>query len=177
MPPDNPFIRYTVEQKNDFSTLFRGPRTVEHLVAAGVGDEFVLGSIDWDKSLGRPLTPEMADGFDIEVTYETIVGIGDAMGGPERPEPIRTPSGILAKWDGGSEDGRYHVHFVASPIKREVTHSLEVKLAGADWSAITLPGTWLRSIQPPVRVFTKDISPVWAEPFEVIASPFIFLNP
>lgn len=178
MPPDNPFILYSVEQKNDFSALFRGPRTVEHLIAAGVGDEFMFGSIEWDKSLGRPLTPEMADGFEIIVTHETIVDIGDATGSAVHPTPLITPSGTLGKWDADDENGRHHVYFVASPIKRGVAHTLEVNLApGVDWSAITLQGTWLRTMRPSVRVFTKDISPTWTEPFEVIANPFIFLNP
>jgi hypothetical protein len=177
MPPDNPFIRYSVDQQNDFSTLIRGARTLEHMIAAGVGDEFMFGSIEWDKSLGKPLTPEMADGFEIIVTHETIVDIGDATGGPVHPTPLITPSGTLGKWDAADENGRHHVHFVASPIKRGVIHTVEIKLAGVDWSALTLPGTWLRNMQPSARVFTKDISPAWTEPFEVIASPFIFINP
>lgn len=176
--PKNPWIARVVDDMQHFGTLISGPRTTAQIVAAGVGDDFMFGSIIWEKSLGRPQSPRMADGFDILLNYKTVVLIGDGFGGPAHEVSLDTPLPVTGKWDADDGGSQHRVYFVFGGLAVGRNYTVDVTLAsGVRWPRGQLTGPWILDIEPDRRAFRKDTTPAWLEPFEVIASPFIFINP
>lgn len=177
------FRTFTVDQEQTLSSLIKGPRTIASIKAGGVGDGFVLGSIEWSKDLGRPDGPKLADKFDIILNFPTTKL--DRQTG--RRITIDTPIPIHGKWDGMADQTSFRVNFVHSGLKSDAdmleqqnrrVYTIEVTHAhGAHWSGGTLPGNWIRTFVHGTPSFKKDPGPVWLKPIEIIAKPFIFINP
>lgn len=174
MPGDR-WLTYTVDERQAFSDLVKGPRTPEQVASLGTSQNFLGGSIIWDRSIGRPRSEVMADGFTITASFETIIRTGDpAGGGPAIEKPVRTPLPVTAKWD-ARDDAGHRVTFVFSGLDLGRTYTVNVELAGhTEWDG-ELKGTWLREVKPSERSFTKEVPPVWLDPFTITVRPFIFI--
>ncbi len=142
-------------------------------------DTFLLGAINWRKSLGRPVRGGITAGFKILVThYESVFDNGPP------PHHIELPfvQVITGTWDAtqdGSED--YSVGFAASEFENDERasprriYSVEVILSETvEWTD-EVPFV-LRRVSPPGRNFTKGPTNVWLEPFRVVKRSLVELE-
>jgi hypothetical protein len=170
VPVTNPLSTLTADQLGTLGGYFRNYQPGAGDLVTPVDAGFLLGSISWKKSLGRPVSADISAGFTILLKYTQSVF--DA--GPP-PHHIELPIVIVidGKYDAtepGDED--YTVGFVASGLGNDEgsahrrTYALEVGFSDADWTG-EVPFI-MRRIAPEVRIFQKGPASVWLEPYRVV---------
>ena len=93
--------------------------------------KYLLGTIVWNKSLGKPSGPKPSDGFNVRLRATTDVPGGDARGGPTHAYHPYIDS-HPGKWDDSDAD-HYLVHFLPR-IPSATQFDLHVTIAdGVTW--------------------------------------------
>jgi hypothetical protein len=134
----------------DLPSLLWGPLTVDrvrHWVAGGVSDlrtslfgTSVWGTIRWDRALGRPSTPRLADAFSFDHWYLWVEVI-DTGGQPIVKESwIKQPAPRV--WDGPHDDESYRVGFMMRGVPG---------LVNRFWPAMRSPVPW----EPPFPAWSS----------------------
>ena len=169
-----PFLDFTVSQMQDFGDLIKAREEYVAPTIAGIANNFVAGSIVWEKSLGLPAGPKMADGFALTLHFENIET--EYVPGGYREIRVGAAVPIDGMWDGPANKENYVVYF-AHPINAGMKDCyVEVRHAvGHQWiEGHPLPRDWVRLFAPiKLVVETERPGPVWLEPFELRATPFI----
>ena len=119
--------------------------------------DMVWGSIEWRKSLGKPLAPSMADGFEIKHLYETIEYY-DRGGGIYDEVRRWRDAGPLAVVDGPHDERTYRVRFYGWSQFFWVNR-IAVEFSGVAWES-SLFGARYRTIRGSPRDF-RNIDHKW----------------
>jgi len=180
-----------------FSTLFSdvvSPNRFKKWKAEIVRDvghnlsRYAFGEIFWKKSLGRPNTATLSEGFAVEAWRDEMHLVGD-VGGSGRWELLRVP--CFPSWWDGKDDGKYwRVPYMVPnltegasndglPEHSTYTYIVPHLKPGTAWA---IPGgrfgigsAGLRAVEPPRVAFIKKKGPVYF-PFEVVLKS-LFVSP
>jgi hypothetical protein len=127
----------------------------------------ILGTISWEKSLGRPASTDLYEGFVVEHAY-LHVEIDQGPEGPVRQESWRQLD-PPALWDGAEDAERYYVGFFDF-VTGSFKETIAVRLADRGWEGGT-PFSGTRRVDPPdLEVGKPSGRPVLLS-FAVIAKP------
>jgi hypothetical protein len=128
----------------------------------------ILGTISWDKALGKPAAPPLFEGFVVDHAYRNP----EIEWGPEGPsDPDLTWKYLEPPvlWDGAEDETHFRVGFFDS-VAGAADETIMVRLADRDWEGgATFSGT--RRVEPTeVRVRAPRGNPVRLS-FDVVARP------
>lgn len=148
-------------------TTWIGAKAVRESLFSG----YIIGSIRWRKSLGRPFAARLADGFLIE--HNTWYKATDFKNGALHFVEIFEPHYGLSKWDGPDDGNNYKVHFMTA-VAPEGRNRIKVSFApGIGWGVQTERTRRLvRRIDPPEQDFQPKDKLVVLDPFEVVSTVF-----
>ena len=140
-------------------------------VREGLLANTLWGTIRWAKSLGKPLSPTLAEAFKIEHAHHQWI-VQPRPGHPRfidllapHPEPF--------KWDGPEDESFFRVSFMAEAFEGQETR-IRVRFADhIGWEArVHVQGRSYLDIEPTERRFAKPKTRLVLEPFEVVARPY-----
>jgi hypothetical protein len=148
-PGREAFSRYAGSLQQELGGLF----TAETVRGWAVGNpdrenflaNTILGTIRWSKSVGRPVTPALADGF-IVTHVGTKLELDQGPDGlpVNRSHTVTLDPPIL--FDGNEDDDHYLVGFT-DKVLGYTDENIQVALASGQWQGGELFGT--RQVQPP----------------------------
>jgi hypothetical protein len=142
-----------------------------HPIRVDLFSETVWGTIQWPKSMGRPITPTLAAAFKIDHTAWQIIEWGPPEARMSQELPL--PTTPLSIWDGPNDSNYYRVTFMGYPSLRE--NAINVSFAaGVGWEKRiqVIPG--YRIISPSGRAFHHLAGKrTVLETFNVLNKPFL----
>lgn len=163
------------ELKSFQSVAFSQPITAERLAHWSKGSVIrreilatsIWGTIQWRKSIGRPLAPTLASAFVIEhVSWQSKLEY--TQDGGFKFIDLVVPHSEPWKWDGPEDENYYRVSFMTETTQRP--NRIRVNFAAnIGWEhQIETIGRGYRDIEPSERQFLKGEEPYVIEPFEVV---------
>ncbi|MEO6014838.1 MAG: hypothetical protein ABIQ30_14790 [Devosia sp.] len=170
----------TAEQLTSLGGYFRNYQPGVGDLVTPVDPGFLLGSIIWPKSLGKPLSSDLTGGFSILLKFsQSVFDFTPPAHFIELPVVLV----IDGKYDATRpEDEDYNVGFVASGLSNDeasshrTTYAVEVSLrTDVNWTN-EVPFI-RRFVSPRVRTFQKGTASVWLEPFRVLKRSGVELIP
>lgn len=133
--------------------------------------DMIFGTIRWDKDLGRPATPTLADGFLLQHLYTNVTMESGPGGILEHRERGSVDPPLM--WDTGPSDDQYLVSFV-DKVEGLLEEAITAALAPVAWqgAAPYEPYAGVRRIEPPGYNLQEPTGlPVFME-FKVLLAPF-----
>ena len=150
---------------------------------AEILDRYAFGEIFWRKALGRPHTPSLSEGFEIEAWHDEWVLVGTP-GGAAHWQVLQAPYSP-SWWDGQSDDEYWRVSFLVPNLVQghsidgehdEHTHVVPSIRRAVWWTCHGGPfgvaAAGMRKLEPPAAIFVKGEGGVHLS-FEVVVSLFI----
>jgi hypothetical protein len=96
-----------------------------------VAPTLVIGAIRWCKTLGRPDTPALSDGFNIDAL--TFISIDR---GPALPPQVTPKELTVSAWDGPHDDKDWIVLFTLGGILRGFPTRITPRFKNVPWGGI-----------------------------------------
>jgi hypothetical protein len=142
-----------------------------HPIRVDLFSETVWGTIQWPKSMGRPITPTLAAAFKIDHTASQIIEWGPPGARMSREVPLSTTP--LSIWDGPNDSTYYRVTFMGYPSLHE--NAINVSFAaGVGWEKRIQVVPGYRIISPSGTAFHHLVGKrTVLETFNVINKPFL----
>jgi hypothetical protein len=141
--------------------------------AAALLDFAILGTISWDKRLGRPDSQLMAEGFAIrhEYWYERLIATADGIFEDKGWQGAATPT----TWDVAPSDDRHRVRFIADYVA-PFPNRLKVEFGSVRHWRDSTPFAGVRHISPPGVTVTLGAQRFAVVEFEVVTTPYLELE-